>query len=93
MMWWASLNSVSFFFTINFLDRNESEGSDVERLVRKTAGLIMAEIREMETNRSVYPTQGDITCESSNFVPPLFALFLQRLIQSPSKQAVRPQAA
>lgn len=75
-----------------FSDRNEGEGSEAERLVQKAAGLIMAEIREMESDRSVYPTQDDITCESSKFIPPLLLLFLKRLIRIPLKQSSIGQA-
>ena len=55
--------------------------------MQKAAGLIMAEIREMESIRDVYPTADDINDDGMKFVPHLLALFLKHLIRSPLKQA------
>ena len=65
-----------------FSDRNEGSGSESEKSVRKAAGLIMAEIRETQCDRTGYPTNDDITGDGLKFVPSLLTLFLKTLIKS-----------
>jgi len=67
-------------------DRNEGEGTEAEKLVQKAAGLILAEIREMDTSRKFYPTAEDIKSDGLSFVPSLLTLLLKRLIRPPLKQ-------
>ena len=74
-----------------FSDRNEGEGTEAEKLVQKAAGLILAEIREMDCNREFYPTSDDVTSDGLKFLPPLLTLFMKRLVRSPLKQAALGQ--
>lgn len=69
-----------------FADRSEGEGSESERLVKKAAGLIKAEIREHCYNRDFYPTTEDVTGDGTKFVPSLLKVFLSEIMKSSTKR-------
>lgn len=75
-----------------FSDRIEGEGSQSERLVKKAAGLVKAEIRETFYGREFYPTDQDFSGDCLNVVPPLLTMFIKELITSPVKQAAIGQS-
>jgi hypothetical protein len=75
-----------------FSDKIEGQGSEAEKIVKKAAGLILAEIRETTYSRDIYPTAEDVSGDGVQFLPPLLLLLLKTLIKSPLKQAALGQA-
>jgi hypothetical protein len=73
-------------------DRQFSEGTEAERLVKQAADVILAEIREQPYNKEFYPTATDINCDGSAILPPLLQLFLKSIIRLPLKQGAIGQA-
>jgi hypothetical protein len=68
-------------------DRSEGEGSKSEKLIKKAATLIKAEIRETCYTREYYPTAQNIQDDGSKVLPSLLNLFLTEIIKSNIKQA------
>lgn len=73
-------------------DHIEGEGTVAEKLVRKAAALVLAEIREAEFERKLYPSPDEISGDGLQVVPSLLRIFLQRLLSNPLKQAALGQA-
>jgi hypothetical protein len=60
-----------------FVDKREGNGSESERLVKKAAGLIKAEIRWRHCyNMDFYSTTEYLTGEGTTFIPSLPKVFL-----------------
>ena len=75
-----------------FASRNEGGSTEAERTVQKAAGLLLAEIREMPSNRDFYPTADNISADPLTYLPPLLKGLLHRLIRPPLQQAAIGQA-
>jgi hypothetical protein len=75
-----------------FSEKSEGDGTEAERLVKKAADLILADIREHDFEKEFYPNADYIQQNGSKFLPPLMKLFVERLIQTPLKQGALGQA-
>lgn len=70
-----------------FADRIEGEGSKSEKISKKAATLIKAEIRETLYSRDYYPTAHNIQDDGTKVLPPLRKFLLTEIIKSTVKQA------
>ena len=68
--------------------RKMNKADDAERIVIAAAKLIMAEIREMRYDISIYPTHNDIVCpeKQKEWMPKKLKKLLEILISQPVKQ-------
>jgi hypothetical protein len=72
--------------------RQEDDGSKAERLVRMAARMIRAQIREMESDMSKYPSCDQIVLDDETVVPPLLKLFCECMVEDRLKCAGISQA-
>ena len=74
------------------LSSDSCGGSAEEKIVKKAAALILAEIRATSFDKSSYPNAEDIVADGTSFLPNLLKTFMSHLINDKLKQASIGQA-